>query len=99
MGLAEVSSSFGGTSELGEGITIVQWDGGSTYSIHGHSTRRLPDLQFSNLWYIPGGGKPAITFEILAEGYRKEITLPVDFTVDGRSQFPREDGKINPEWM
>jgi hypothetical protein len=50
MGLAEVSSSFGGTSELGEGITIVQWDGGSTYSIHGHSTRRLPDLQFSNLW-------------------------------------------------
>jgi hypothetical protein len=63
------------------------------------STRRLPDLQFSDLWYLPGGGKPAITFEILAEGYRKEITLPVDFTVDGQSQFPREDGKTNPEWM
>jgi hypothetical protein len=39
MGIAEVSSSFAGFSGLGGGLTVVQWDGGSTYSIHGHSTR------------------------------------------------------------
>jgi hypothetical protein len=70
-----------------------------TYSIHGHSTRRLPDLQFSELWHIPEWGTPALTLEILADGYRKEITLPVDFIIDGKPKFPREDGKINPEWM
>jgi hypothetical protein len=99
MRIIEVSSCFSGASDLGEGITVVQWDGGSAYSIHGHSTRRLPDLQFYNLWCKPAGGKPAITFELLAEGYRKEITLAVDFTIDGKSQFPREDEKRNPEWM
>lgn len=80
-------------------LTAVQWDGGPTYSIHGHSTRRLPDLQFSELWHIPEWGTPALTLEILADGYRKEITLPVDFIIDGKPKFPREDGKINPEWM
>lgn len=29
----------------------------------------------------------------------RAIFLPVDFTVDGKSQFPREDEKTNPEWM
>ncbi len=81
------------------GLTIVQWDGGPTYSIHGNSTRRLPDLQFSHLWHKPEWGTPALTFEILAEGYRKEVVLPVDFTINGKSQFPRENEKTNPEWM
>jgi hypothetical protein len=27
-----------------EGFKAVQWDGGPAYSIHGHSTRRLPDF-------------------------------------------------------
>jgi hypothetical protein len=83
----------------GDPLTVVQWDGGPTYSIHGHSTRRLPDLQFSSLWLIPDSEKPVLTFEILADGYRKEVSLPVDFIVDGQSLFPREDGKTNPEWM
>jgi len=78
-------------------ITVVQWDGGPTYSIHGHSTRRLPDLDFYALWHRPEDGQPSLTFEILAEGYRKVVTLPVDFIVDGKSRYPQE--KKNPEWM
>jgi hypothetical protein len=81
------------------GIIAMQWDGGPAYSIHGHSTRRLPDLRLDNLWAIPEWGTPALIVEILADGYRKEVFLPVDFIVDGKSQFPREDGKVNPEWM
>jgi hypothetical protein len=80
-------------------LTAVQWDGGPTYSIHGRSTRRLPDLQFSHLWHRPERGKPSLTFEILADGYRKEITLPVDFIVKGKSLYPREDSEANPGWM
>jgi hypothetical protein len=96
MELADYEVQFFPQSHL---LTVVQWDGGPTYSIHGHSIRRLPDLQFTNLWQIPDWGKPALTFEILAEGYRKEIPLPVDFIVDGKSLFPREDTKTNPEWI
>jgi hypothetical protein len=33
------------------GFTEIQWDGGPAYSIHGHSTRRLPDLPSGYLWY------------------------------------------------
>ena len=70
------------------------------YSIHGHSTRRLPDLQFSDLWYIPGLEKqPFLTFEILADGYRKVVSIPVDFKANGESRFPRKDRKVNPGWM
>jgi hypothetical protein len=60
-----------GLPELGVsryGYREVQWDGGSA-SIHGHSTRRLPEFVFSQLWRIPEEGTPALTFEILAEGY------------------------------
>ena len=82
------------------GITAMQWDGGPSYSIHGHSTRRLPNLFLTNLWAISDLGTPALVFEILADGYRKEITLPVDFTVDGKSQFVPEGGtRVNPEWI
>lgn len=80
-------------------ITAVQWDGGATYSIHGHSTRRLPDLQFTRLWKMSNQGPPVLTFEILADGYRRVVPLPVDFIVEGKSLFPREDGKVNPRWM
>jgi hypothetical protein len=85
-------------AELIEGLTVVQWDGGPTYSVHGHSTRRLPDLQFSDLWHMPDWGeKPVLTFEILAEGYRRAVDLPVDFIVDGKSQYSQE--KQKPYWI
>ena len=93
------AESISESTEPLAGLTVVQWDGGPTYSIHGNSTRRLPDLLFTQLWHKPEWGTPTLTFEILAEGYRKEITLPVDFIVDGKSRFPRAGGKINPEWI
>jgi diacylglycerol kinase len=73
------------------GYKAIQWDGGPTYSIHGHSTRRLPDLDFDNLWLLLEGDQPStpygwstsLTFEILAEGYRKEISLPVEIFKTG----------------
>ena len=80
------------------GIDAVQWDGGPTYSIHGHSIRKLPDLHLDRLSAIPIWGTPTMIVEILAEGYRKEITIPVGFYVNGASQFP-ETEIVNPEWM
>jgi hypothetical protein len=77
-------------------ITAVQWDGGPTYSIHGHSTRRLPGLPLINILHIPEWGAPALTFEILADGYRKVIKLPVDFIED---EQPRESAAVNKEWL
>lgn len=81
------------------GIAAVQWDGGPTYSIHGHSTRALPDLRLERLKAMPDRGTPALIIEILAEGYRKEMTLPVNFVVDGKLQFPQEGNRAIPEWM
>jgi hypothetical protein len=78
----------------------IQWDGGPAYSIHGKSTRRLPDFPLGFLWYTgEGGSMPMMTVEILAEGYKKEKSLSVDFIVEGQSQFPRQDRKINPGWI
>lgn len=79
------------------GIMAVQWDGGPTYSVHGNSTRRLPDLDLDKLQTYPDAESPALAIELLADGYRKEITVPVDFTVKGHSQYPR--GEASPEWM
>jgi hypothetical protein len=66
--------------------TAVQWDGGPTYSIHGHSTRRLPDLVLedlrptSNTRLTPG---ISLTVEILAEGYRKVVSIPLGALLEG----------------
>lgn len=80
--------------------TAVQWDGGATYSIHGHSIRKLPDLDILEFWLMPEKGKnPALTFEIFAEGYRKEITLPVYFIKYGTTEFPELGETINPPWL
>jgi hypothetical protein len=81
------------------GIDAVQWDGGPTYSIHGHSTRKLPDLRLDGLSAIRAWGVPVMMIEILAEGYRKEISIPVQFAVDGVSQFSQETHISNPDWM
>jgi hypothetical protein len=78
-------------------ITAVQWDGGPNYSIHGNSTRRLPDLELNDLRAIPDWGPPVLTFEILADGYRKVVSLPADFKVAGESRFPQEE--VKPEWI
>jgi hypothetical protein len=77
------------------GATAIQWDGGPAYSIHGHSTRHIP-LDLSKLWHIPAWGVPSITFELLAEGYRRVVNVPVDFTLDGHPRFNIRD---QPDWL
>jgi hypothetical protein len=79
------------------GTTAVQWDGGLNFSIHGNSIRKLPNLDLDNLTGIPEWGTPEITLEILADGYRRVVTLPVDFTVDDESRFPLAE--VKPEWI
>jgi len=70
------------------GVTVVQWDGGTTYSIHGNSVRQLPSFDFDRLSKLPSASEPTFRIELLADGgYRREVTIPVDFAVDGRSQF------------
>lgn len=82
-------------------VTAVQWDGGPAYSVHGGSTRRLPDLPMDSL--IIDRGKeatdPALSIEILAEGYRRIVSMPVRFHIYDK---PFESGIYNrsyPEWM
>jgi hypothetical protein len=75
------------------GITELQWDGGSTYSIHGHSTRRLPNLNMQGLTY--GATDASFTVELLADGYRREINIPVRFMEPG---MHLEDAEA-PEWL
>jgi cation diffusion facilitator CzcD-associated flavoprotein CzcO len=84
---------------LGTAYMSLQWDGGPTYSIHGHSIRRLPDLHLSDLWVLPGWGSPELKIVILADGYRKEVRLPVDFVVDGTSQVREQDWEEISDWV
>jgi hypothetical protein len=79
------------------GTKEVQWDGGLNFSIHGNSTRRLPDLELYHLTAVPEWGTPEIIVEILADGYRKVVSLPADFTVDDESRFPLAE--VKPEWI
>lgn len=69
----------------------VQWDGGVDYSVHGRSTRRLPPLQLRkhNYRFVEPGTPRALgrvyrkpiapgwEIEILAEGYRRVVIVPV----------------------
>jgi hypothetical protein len=81
-----------------EGYKAIQWDGGSAYSIHGHSTRRLPDFDLGELRLIAADPSSAnLTFEILADGYRKVISLPVTFWVDDAMRGSREH--TMPDWI
>ena len=64
------------------GVVDLQWDGGPASSIHGHSVRSL-SIDFGTLYYVPAWGEPFLTIELLAEGYRRIVTMPVNFSVDG----------------
>ena len=78
-------------------IRAVQWDGGPWYPIHGNSTRRLPDLHVNELRILPEEGPPAFVFEILADGFRRTVTVPIRFHRYGE---PSETaGPRNPAWM
>jgi len=79
-------------------IRAVQWDGGPWYPIHGDSTRRLPDLHLNELRILPEEGTPAFVFEILADGFRRTVTVPVRFHRYGEP-YPEAAGTGNPAWM
>lgn len=75
------------------GVSALQWDGGPMYSIHGHSTRRLPDLNMQGLLY--GAEAASFTIELLADGYRREIEIPVKFMAPGEELEDAEKA----EWL
>jgi hypothetical protein len=81
------------------GVTAVQWDGGPKYSIHGESTRVLPALDFDKLYSVLTRGTPAFIFEILAEGYRKVVTIPVSFRPEDQAEPHQEGSPSLPEWI
>jgi hypothetical protein len=60
-------------------ILAMQWDGGSTYPIHGKSTRRLPNLSVGNLYSEDLNNEFKV--ELLAEGYRKIVNVTIDFKI------------------
>lgn len=84
--------------EGGGGVTAWQWDGGSDCSIHGRSARQLPKVDFQGIRYRRGSGPPSITFELLAERYRREVTIPVDLSIDGEYMFSTGD-HATPDWL
>ncbi len=75
----------------------IQWDGGPTYSIHGHSTRVINTPVIPSAEHLPDWKEPILGFEILAEGYRKLVIMPLELIVDSKILYPGR--KPNPEWM
>jgi hypothetical protein len=68
-------------------VTAVQWDAEPTESVHGYSVRRLPSVGFRRLLFNEEQSSsrsisPLISFELLAEGYRRVVTLPVKVGVE-----------------
>ncbi len=80
------------------GATEVQWDGGATYSVHGDSRRRLPDLYLDGLHTIPGMS-PRFEIELLADGYRRTLTIPVGFKVNARVVIRGRDEQETGDWL
>lgn len=77
------------TSFMTSGIvlTATQWDGGSTYPIHGKSSRRLPNLSLATLYSDEKETNKLIVtkklqVELLAEGYRKVVKVKITFEID-----------------
>jgi hypothetical protein len=61
-------------------LTATQWDGGSTYPIHGKSSRRLPNLPLVTL-YSEETKTNKLRVELLAEGYRKVVKVKVNINL------------------
>ena len=70
------------TSFTSSGVVVVdtQWDGGSEYPIHGHSTRRLPNLPLVTLFSTEPERPAEFKIELLADGYRKIEPITMNFT-------------------
>lgn len=84
---------------LSQEIASVQWDGGPNYSIHGDSTRYLPELDLHGL--RPLGGDTdfsvRILVRLLADGYTRDPGIvPVEFTHDQSGPGSRD---LPPWWL
>jgi hypothetical protein len=79
------------------GVTTVQWDGGPNYSVHGKSSRQLPPLNLQQLRYPVGRGPAGLWFELLADGYRREVYLPVELRLTAEQEEPAEKDRAEPE--
>lgn len=80
------------------GITVVQWDGGSNYSIHGSSVRTLPGLWLERLHTVPNPD-PYLLIDILADGYsRQDIKIPVRF-VSELPSYPAKYEDSGDQWI
>lgn len=72
------------------GVTAFQWDGGGEHPIHGNSVRTLPALNLDPLRTF-GDEPPSFEIEILADGYRRTVTIKAGFSVDGKMMTPAEE--------
>lgn len=79
------------------GVTAAQWDGGPNYSVHGKSIRQLPALRLQRLKHPLGRGPSGLSFELLADGYRREVFLPVEFRLPSEQEEPAEQDQAAPE--
>jgi hypothetical protein len=65
------------------GATVLQWDGGPMFCVHGGSVRRLPALNLIHVRHVREWGEPLLKVELLADGgYKRTAVLPVDFIQD-----------------
>lgn len=78
-------------------IEAVQWDGDPAALIHGQSVRQLAVLDLAGLRILRGSQGGTIKFDFLADGYRRIVWMPVNFTVGGKPQFSIQ--KVLPEWF
>lgn len=86
---------------LGNREMVVQWDGGLGAIIHGHSSRRLPDLRFGSLSYDRLWQPPKMRVEIIADGgYRRHVDLPLFFLSDSGSEVDLGSRRTTAqEWL
>lgn len=69
------------------GATAIQWDAEPTESVHGQSIRRLPQIDFGELvFHRPN--YTSIVFELLAEGYRRIVTLSTEIVFSDHADKP-----------
>lgn len=86
---------------LGSREMVIQWDGGAGNIIHGHSLRRLPDLQLGALSCHRSERPPQMRVDIMADGgYRRHADLRLSFLSDrdARGNTNLSHGAA-PEWL
>ena len=90
------------TDSTSSGIVTLatQWDG--EHPIHGHSTRRLPNLPLVTLFSTKLGGPVKFNIELLADGYRKIVPITMNFTVEPAQAEQRQavqQGGKRERWL